>query len=127
MSRLDEIRERAEKATEGPWEWWQPRDDDLGSTQGDRIISPHGLVLEPHDSEGYYAWIATEDVNRDFIVCAREDIPHLLSLLAECGDALEEARHRIRVLLDLSKRTLPHDLVELSVIDALLKRLGREP
>lgn len=67
MSRIDEIRERCEKATKGPWE---------AVTRGNTVKS-HAVTVT-----GYYFSIAggisKKTGNADFIANARQDIPYLL-------------------------------------------------
>ncbi len=70
MSRLEEIRKRAEAATEGPWQNVRP-----GGI-------PPGIVC---DIKGK-PWDITDDA--EFISHARSDIPWLLALLAQKDEAL---------------------------------------
>ena len=76
MDRLKEIKERAAKATPGPWRaegsfifdenhsgWWPP-------------------LVEVHKNAG----------NAEFVAHSREDIPHLIRRLEETEKALEAAR-----------------------------------
>ena len=83
MSRVDDIRERAEAATPGPWE------PDT-AVRGDCVVwGPNGQFLanhqsEPHwlpDAKGRNRQVAFDVDRRDceFIAHAREDIPYLLA------------------------------------------------
>lgn len=79
---LAAIKARAEAATEGPWEWGEPSDENWPSmdqnlwtaaeTNGDR----EGVVTSwGYDADG----INASDADRAFIAHARQDIPNLLT------------------------------------------------
>lgn len=106
MSRLDEIRERWEKATPGPWSWrpgFAP-----GHTESDLVhivdprIHPHNVLKTtedwpptPDDAEAIasaptdMAWLLAE------VKEARDDAAHFE---AEYGDAVAEIARRDKVL-----------------------------
>lgn len=74
MSREEEIRARADAASNGPW-WYDGRDifhKPTGSNM-DQIVIP--LPLTWHESQ------AVPDADAEFIAHAREDIPWLLDQL----------------------------------------------
>lgn len=82
------IRQRAEKATKGPWtaENAETREDGSpGNAWG--VVSPDFIVIL-HDF--------VRNVDAEFIAHAREDIPALLAAL----DVLEAERDRLRVMTD---------------------------
>ena len=74
---LAAIRERAEAATPGPWEW-QPPSDEEWPIADESLLSPgtgkYVLVGWGYDASG----IEGETADREFIAHAREDIPALL-------------------------------------------------
>jgi hypothetical protein len=86
---LDRIRERCEKATEGPWETderYPARvycDDVVGSCVADCNMS-HALNLTSDDFKA----------NADFIAHAREDVPYLLAALTAQADEASTAELR---------------------------------
>ena len=93
MSRIEEIRQRAEKATEGPWEI---------ATSGFHIgreIRPKGM---PQISIALCRGILLGQgpANAEFIARAREDVPHLLERVAELekeNKRLQEGIQEIRI------------------------------
>ncbi len=107
-TRSEEIRERAEKATKGPW-----LHDGL-----DRLSEDEGFFMGVvvHDSEGKFEnWIARipcesesnisedhpqETADSEFIAHARADIPYLLEINADLLAALEASQAEFYRLLD---------------------------
>lgn len=73
---LDRIKDRAEKATEGPWGYYTPRgqgqDPIFGATPGDEVA----LVKRPTD------W--------HFITAARTDVPRLVEAIEAVLELLKE-------------------------------------
>jgi hypothetical protein len=75
---LQEIEERAARATVGPW-CWQPEDDRIES-QGvrDHVNEPtHDWEYRTIIEGGYW----TNEADKDFVENAREDIPRLLATI----------------------------------------------
>jgi len=104
--RLEEIRERAEKATKGPWFWrkcyeigrrhWALKSPE--SEAEGRVVGIMG-TLAFDDFTPPEKWHA--DPNNQFIAHSREDIPYLLRELAEVSAKLAE----IAVALGLPAET----------------------
>src|SRR6185312_6774960 len=85
--RLEEIRQRAEKATKGPWEW-VGRDGDHHD-----LMSPEGMIHSDGSACGEYsADIEVFGPDATFIAHSREDIPYLLSELADVSGKLLKIR-----------------------------------
>ena len=76
---LAEIRERAEKATRGPWKW---------NNRGE-LFSEDGRVIY-YDKSEYNFPIAVSYYDEEFIAHAREDIPKLLAEIERYREVLEE-------------------------------------
>ena len=120
MSRLDEIKARAEAATPGPWlqdgPWWT---DDGGSepTALPCVVDANrALVVFPPDATDV-GMKRPEDraANMAFIAAAREDVPWLVSEVARLTAELAEV-----------KRTYtPCDLDLLTERDALAAQVAR--
>ncbi|MGG1444932.1 hypothetical protein ABE354_23355 [Brevibacillus laterosporus] len=85
---LEEIRERAKKATKGSWKWQECYDCSLLNSEGNEIITVVG------DDMSYIKVLRDEDAK--FIAHAREDIPKLLETI----DKLEAYRNRYEVYCD---------------------------
>lgn len=95
--RLDEIRERVEAATEGPW-----RSHDFGHAGEEEPSSvvvhvggfDHSDLLT-HDTETAVAWMPRwdrqESDNATFIAHARTDVPDLLAEVARLRERVTEA------------------------------------
>lgn len=85
--KLAEIRQRAEKATGGPWK--------VGHIDHSNPLIlqavEHGLIVvgfEPSDGNAEHQWLV-EDADAAFIAHAREDVPLLIAALL---DAYEDAQ-----------------------------------
>ncbi|HLZ25432.1 MAG TPA: hypothetical protein VKQ30_25195 [Ktedonobacterales bacterium] len=76
---LNEIRERAAKATPGPWSCWNgwqyDRETDTMAMQGIGPDGGYGKALATRDGHDIYATRA----DAEFVACSREDIPALLA------------------------------------------------
>ncbi|MED3650001.1 hypothetical protein [Heyndrickxia sporothermodurans] len=87
---LEAIRKRAEAATEGPWEL---DEDDFGlwNRNGRNYIGSIGKSMADSDAE--------------FIAHAREDVPALLSLVAQQRAEVERLRNEISFIanVDMSR------------------------
>ncbi|MDP9478211.1 MAG: hypothetical protein M3R38_21440 [Actinomycetota bacterium] len=80
--RAREARERAEKATEGPWESWYPEDFEVAGPKELRICKlPHGIS-------------STHEANAQFIAHARTDVPELCSLVDALAGEVERLGRR---------------------------------
>lgn len=76
QSRLQQIRERVEKATEGPWETMPNIQTNVWKTR--RENDPHHIIV-PWDEDGDIPTSA----DGEFIAASREDVPFLLGLVEE--------------------------------------------
>jgi hypothetical protein len=78
MSALDDIRARAEAATEGPWEWDGNDIDQCGTRWGSVVENTVSCM-----SYCYGGSVEQEvkPADREFIAHARQDIPRLLAAL----------------------------------------------
>src|SRR5574344_648601 len=81
MNRLDEIRQRAEAATPGPWE---------AVSKGNSIQS--NAVVSAMYGDGPKLNICPSTTNAAFIAHSREDIPYLLSEVAELTELLNASK-----------------------------------
>lgn len=104
--RLQEIREREQKATKGPWWWWT-------NTMG----IPDALHCgEPGGGQGYHILTAddylfrfVDEDDQDFIAEARQDIPWLLYQLSASRQRereLREALEKVETFLGGVKRVV---------------------
>ena len=78
MKRLEEIRERVEKATEGPWEFYD-RYGDLGLVVVENSDADPITDTELRHPGMDHACVRRKD--GDFIAHSRQDIPWLLGLV----------------------------------------------
>ena len=86
-----EIKERAEKATPGPWDY-SPGDVEM---DGDKETPITGAMITPFEVGvdcGEYMGLLNEDA--EFIARARTDIPALLELVAQLRAGRDEALRR---------------------------------
>ena len=107
MNTLQEIKERAAKATEGPWEW-------SGDYARHVLAGKSGPVF----SCGALLWPSTEDA--EFIASARTDIPKLVAAfeamevaladLDKTFDGPEDADKAIRVISETLRRLMRNAL-----------------
>ncbi len=105
MSKIEEIRARAEKASKGPWttchegkcrckQVWCADDHpvaviECGKTGDDYPVIEDGKAVMKQETY----WDISEETgeaNANFTAHAREDIPYLLTALAEKGKRIEE-------------------------------------
>ena len=91
--RLREIQERAEKATEGPWEIDHHEIEVGGGTEYDQTIvcSPAKYICGSRKYDDYdVSEVEDADEDMSFIANARADIPFLLELIKRLkGEAHE--------------------------------------
>ncbi|QDX94342.1 hypothetical protein EEL30_19880 [Brevibacillus laterosporus] len=85
---MQEIRERAKKATKGSWKWQEYYDCSLSNSEGNVIVTVVG------DDMSYVKVLRNEDA--EFIAHAREDIPKLLETI----EKLEAYRDRYEAYYD---------------------------
>ncbi len=98
--RRQQIRERIEKSTQGPW-GLRPYDvrtmgyDIAGKVLG--MEKPIRGVSIPSGHPGGYTWITTAcEMNAEFIAAARQDVPDLLAALEQVEQERDEARKLAR-------------------------------
>lgn len=105
-ARLDEIRERCEKATKGPW---QTKQHDVGDEEycwvADEIIVANGRKVVANEgglAPANQEW-QREQINADseFIAHARTDIPYLLELASSLRAQLDAAKNEIECCDDI--------------------------
>lgn len=123
--RITEIRERAEKATSGPWEVLNPRGEgnDYGLSRCDGIWGPGETAIVITDG-GYYPPTVPD---AEFIVHARQDIPDLLDALSAAQQeiaALRAERDDLQIGVTLASDRLTKALAQLA---ALAPRTPGEP
>jgi hypothetical protein len=107
--RFKEIRERAEAATEGPWEWW-----DSCSWRRLGVKDDYGNhVLQPHVASDGHPDVICEKSNRDFIAHSRTDIPYLLDEIAKRDALLERALRRLELMSDATSDAICTDIEKL--------------
>ena len=90
MDRIDEIRARVEKASRGPWELYCA---ELRRGLGVEVIEvlSHGKpIIKWPGFDGVDLSGEKKRHNADFMAHAREDIPYLLTALAEKDKRIEE-------------------------------------
>lgn len=88
---LQEIRDRADKATEGPWRKcsdWMAIDPDIAWHYVESAAT--GEVIT-----GNYAYkdggVRSKPEDAEFIIGARMDVPRLIGLVGEMGEAIRDA------------------------------------
>lgn len=97
MSRLDEIRERLNKATPGPWQWDFENNHLESTTAFDEFEAPDGRKLR---SPMLIAWQRFETyADEDLIAHAPTDLRYLLEQIEKQTQLLQRAR---RVMADTS-------------------------
>jgi len=101
---VKQIRERADKATAGPWDYCDSTTDEVG---------PRVWAVYPEADDSVEATIAVLDTgehdnhaNARFIAHAREDIPTLLTLLADAKRERDAALAEIVGLRNISKANI---------------------
>jgi hypothetical protein len=85
QQKLEEIKERAEKATDGPWL------NDERIVLQDSGIQPH--ICYSYTADGYSLTDKPIE-NAEFIAHARTDVPLLLKALAKCIEQRDELLDR---------------------------------
>jgi len=112
MTRLDEIAQRAENATKGPW-----HSPGLGEVHSDHDHGIYVRVLAPDEPDPVVADLCG-DADAEFIAHAREDIPYLLAevrrLDAEkvADQRFHERYKAMAVTLEAEVRSLQQQLAE---------------
>ncbi len=111
MSKLQEIKKRADAATEGPWVCSFVKDGDEIDSFDVSAFVDGPLVCEMDD-------VSNESkANQQFIAHARADVPWLL-------ERLEEAEYVVELLLNPSPTDPVHSLMK---ADTFLKSLTPKP
>ena len=92
---LEAIRQRAAKATVGPWRWDNGNDRDATMPV---LKSGDDVVMDFGDAEPYYPTegIPPEEADAEFIANARQDIPALLALLDRKSSIITAQREELR-------------------------------
>lgn len=93
---LESIKERCEKATEGPWNYYH-EDGVVTTSDPDACYAPEIVEEVGH---GY---------NGEFIAHAREDIPKLLAEINELRNRLDEAEGLLEDASDLIDDMYPYE------------------
>ena len=92
---LQEIRARAEAATEGPWEWRKLEyDEDDSDTEMPWLdCAGDDPVMDFGDCEQYYPTEGTppNEADAEFIAAARQDVPKLLAEVERLRTVIEDA------------------------------------
>lgn len=81
INRLDQIKGRAEKATEGPWEHYG---------DGDHEVYRHVDYDDGSPGE-YITWSVPRKADAEFIAAARTDVPALVDALIRVLDRCDRA------------------------------------
>ncbi|WP_232696123.1 hypothetical protein [Brevibacillus daliensis] len=101
---LEAIRERAEKATLGPWEW---SDGDYINNNGDFRTSAGEPICHFGGHYGYETFTGMEPelVDIEFIAHSREDIPNLLAEIDRLNNRWDDLRGEIEETHDCEDYT----------------------
>ena len=91
IAEIEAIRKRAEKATEGPWEWVAC--DELHETEMPELGNGKESIMSFGDREMYYPTEGTPPNTEDaeFIAHARTDIPKLLAEIDRLNELIDKA------------------------------------
>lgn len=105
--RLQEIRERADKATPGPWEYNGGRSIDTPPIHADE--ANYGVPDDGFEG-GYQFYCSADDgawryADGEFIAASREDIPWLLQHITEQREVLDSAVRFIESALVICARS----------------------
>ena len=117
MDRIEEIRARVEKASKGPWtteDGHYPCFKDIKGPSFNISVVTYASDLDSDDIRK-----RLDDI--DFIFHAREDIPYLLTALAEKDKRIEEATSQVISLLAKTGGVEYRNRLE-----AILAALGKE-
>ena len=76
--RINEIKQRCEKATIGPWEWQSSdcEDDHLVAPSAPVRPKQGGCLEIPREVLGTSEWMRADPEDAEFIAHARENIPY---------------------------------------------------
>lgn len=102
MSKLEEIKERLEKSTAGPWKF--EKSEKHGTTDCGVFLNPNGLrIMDFGDYEQYYPASGNEPEDPDiqFIENVHSDIEYLLSKLKQAVSGIQEIRKSVDEYLDI--------------------------
>lgn len=112
MSRIDEIKEREIKATEGPW-IFNPRDEEVAIANKDK-----GIVFDPNCD--------MKDEDLDFIAHTREDIPYLRAEIERQKEAMKKIVGALEGMDRISKESEKrmHNVARLALDDYIKNHDG---
>lgn len=88
---LEAIKERYEKATEGPW---KRRGDWIDGGDYDEVLAPRPVSCMTY-CYGGSSQIEMEDADAEFIAAARSDVPALVAEVERLREALNSQREEI--------------------------------
>lgn len=132
-TRVAEIEKRAEKATEGPWEWSGAGGEYYGLTslKGKDVLEVHdGIVYSEYSSDPATVSCGYEDSL--FIPHAREDIPWLLSQLRAAWKREAALRAAMKIASEWAERVslgtdaTPRIVGAMALIQAATKEANNE-
>lgn len=106
--RLENIRDRAEQATPGPWRLGPESNRVVTTIKTDKGLKTFelGMFCAYSLDESKYLPAADDILNTMFTVCARQDIPDLLDYI----EFLEQYNNRLRMqALNEGRRENPYD------------------
>ena len=98
MSTINEIKDRVNKSSNGPWEWYISTD--RSSSAAIKKIAKLCSLTEKNslhnkkviiDQESWYVF--PEEKDREFIAYAKEDIPYLLKKIEKIQSILTQRNH----------------------------------
>ena len=97
--RIEEIRQRAEAATEGPWEYVSQTEDEY---EMPKFVSPEHTIMDFGDCTMFYPTEGTPPDNADaeFLAHAREDIPALLAEVYRLRGIVDALPYMVRGDID---------------------------
>jgi hypothetical protein len=127
--RLSQIRERCEKATQGPWAWESTGEKSNEWALGvvldanNQPISGHNEAAGESDDTVVDEAIVDNGVgpfaDADFIAHAREDVPYLLDLVSELIRREQALREHNEALMDAlaaeTQRDVPRELIDTEI------------
>lgn len=125
---LQETRDRADKATRGPWYLVNCDDRDFASmlrvttaADSERPEDTVAIILLQNPLE---ACVADErwDENGEFIARARVDVPRLIEMVADMAGVLETARELLGASMEAALAT--RNMLLFGHLDAACSRIG---
>ena len=105
--RLQEIKERAEKATPGPWKVYQ---DAISTSIGTEFIHPQLNGPMPVITDAYHVGgainIYIDDADAEFIAHARQDVPALIAEIERLRSVIWRISDRYDISINETKEFL---------------------